>query len=177
LWREAPSSPCRSAARGERQKGYPRSELPTVHTQERSRPPSRFPLLSSRPYAPQVASSSYDSSAPRRDVPEFVCDIDLTAGAAEVFADQRCGANGRTAERIRPTKRWSTRLSIWGKNRNQLNAGLPRVDPLLRWPERGVAKSVRSSGRCPGPVNLVTLSQTCSGCCCRRSRSMRSWMR
>ena len=27
--------------------------------------------------------------AARRDVPEFVCDINLTAGAAEVFADQR----------------------------------------------------------------------------------------
>jgi hypothetical protein len=25
----------------------------------------------------------------RRDVPEFVCDVDLTTGAAEVFADQR----------------------------------------------------------------------------------------
>jgi hypothetical protein len=32
---------------------------------------------------------AYDSSAARRDVPEFVCDVDLTTGAAEVFTDQR----------------------------------------------------------------------------------------
>ena len=32
---------------------------------------------------------AYDSTAARRDVPEFVCDIDLPTGAAEAFADQR----------------------------------------------------------------------------------------
>ncbi len=34
-------------------------------------------------------AGAYDSSAARRDVPEFVCDVNLTAGAAEAFADQR----------------------------------------------------------------------------------------
>ncbi len=32
---------------------------------------------------------AYDSSAARRDVPKFNCEIDLTSGAAGVFADQR----------------------------------------------------------------------------------------
>ena len=32
---------------------------------------------------------AYDSSAARRDVPEFTCDVSLTDGAAGVFADLR----------------------------------------------------------------------------------------
>ena len=32
---------------------------------------------------------AYDSSAARRDVPEFACEVGLTDGAAEAFADQR----------------------------------------------------------------------------------------
>jgi nucleoside-diphosphate-sugar epimerase len=49
------------------------------------RDPKRFGLLK------EITGfhGAYDSAAARRDVPEFVCDIDLTAGAAEVFADQR----------------------------------------------------------------------------------------
>jgi nucleoside-diphosphate-sugar epimerase len=49
------------------------------------RDPERFGLLK------EITGfhGAYDSSAARRDVPEFDCDIDLTAGAAEVFADQR----------------------------------------------------------------------------------------
>jgi nucleoside-diphosphate-sugar epimerase len=49
------------------------------------RDPKRFGLLR------EITGfhGAYDSAAARRDVPEFVCDIDLTAGAAEVFADQR----------------------------------------------------------------------------------------
>ena len=49
------------------------------------RDPKRFGLLK------EITGfhGAYDSSAARRDVPEFVCDVDLTTGAAEVFADQR----------------------------------------------------------------------------------------
>jgi nucleoside-diphosphate-sugar epimerase len=49
------------------------------------RDPKRFGLLK------EITGfhGAYNSAAARRDVPEFVCDIDLTAGAAEVFADQR----------------------------------------------------------------------------------------
>jgi nucleoside-diphosphate-sugar epimerase len=49
------------------------------------RDPKRFGLLK------EITGfhGAYDSSAARRDVPEFVCEVDLTTGAAEVFADQR----------------------------------------------------------------------------------------
>ncbi len=49
------------------------------------RDPARFGLLKEITGFP----GAYDSSAARRDVPEFVCEIDLTSGAAETFADQR----------------------------------------------------------------------------------------
>jgi nucleoside-diphosphate-sugar epimerase len=38
-------------------------------------------------------NGAYDSSAARRDVPEFTCEVDLTDGAAEVFAD--LGSRGK----------------------------------------------------------------------------------
>ena len=49
------------------------------------RDPKRFGLLR------EITGyhGAYDSSAARRDVPEFACEIDLTTGAAEVFADLR----------------------------------------------------------------------------------------
>ncbi len=49
------------------------------------RDPERFGLLK------EITgfNGAYDGGAARRDVPEFVCVIDLTTGAAEVFADQR----------------------------------------------------------------------------------------
>jgi nucleoside-diphosphate-sugar epimerase len=49
------------------------------------RDPERFGLLR------EITGfhGAYDSSAARRDVPEFVCDVCLTPGAAQTFADQR----------------------------------------------------------------------------------------
>ena len=47
--------------------------------------PSRFGLLN------EISRfhGAYDSAKARRDVPEFVCEIDLTRGATETFADLR----------------------------------------------------------------------------------------
>jgi hypothetical protein len=86
------------------------------------RDPERFGLLK------KITGfhGAYCSSAARRDLPEFVCDVDLTTGAAEVFTDQRRRASGRTAEMILPTRRWSTKRSNWDKNRNRLEGGPAR---------------------------------------------------
>ena len=47
--------------------------------------PARFGLL----HEITQFHGAYNSSKARRDVPEFVCDVDLTSGAGETFADLR----------------------------------------------------------------------------------------
>jgi hypothetical protein len=47
--------------------------------------PQRFGLL----HEITQFHGAYNSGKARRDVPEFVCEVDLTSGAAETFADLR----------------------------------------------------------------------------------------
>jgi nucleoside-diphosphate-sugar epimerase len=47
--------------------------------------PSRFGLL----HEITQFHGAYDSSKARQDVPEFICEVDLTSGATETFADLR----------------------------------------------------------------------------------------
>jgi hypothetical protein len=47
--------------------------------------PQRFGLL----HEITQFHGAYNSAKGRRDVPEFVCEVDLTSGAAETFTDLR----------------------------------------------------------------------------------------
>ena len=61
--------------------------------------PQRFGLL----HEITQFHGAYNSSKARRDVPEFVCEVDLTSGAAETFTDLRRRESGGTPGRIRST--------------------------------------------------------------------------
>jgi hypothetical protein len=51
----------------------------------------------------------------------------------------------KAGERIRPTRRWSTRRSIWGKNRNQLDT-LALCREMAQRLQRRAFCSVRGDG-------------------------------